>query len=471
MLRKHIARIKKKTAVRGRPPALIITIVLHLVLFFVSGIFVAVQVVKPAVPEFQAKKINRPKMPLKPLQVPVKMQQQAKQPKMSQKVLSLTPVKTTSIVLPDLTGLGSKGGLGVNLSGISLAGSLGFETTQVNVFGGKSKGDKFLFVLDVGRTILDDGIGGIPAYKIIKNELFAQISRLPPTVLFNVIVFSKDACHSFSKDLCTANEETVKKLKSWLTPLNADKVRFGIATLGFSGSKVAFEPVMPIPSRQDSWLASVCYAVQRRVDVMYWLGAEDKDPIDWVHKDLLDQAKGGKEVSNFRHPYGYNGYVDYPGGPQKWFDLVAKAQEMLNKENKERLARGQPVKVIPSSGNDVATVREMLPSAQLPQEVDTLAGHTRYYYTANDMFDYIQELQKKYDEKSALSVAIGLKKQKLKINVIHFVPKVLEGASGTHFEMYAVHDLARKTGGSYMKIQGLDAIRSSSGGSSELIPE
>lgn len=471
-LKELVKHKEAETAVKGKPSALIVTIVLHAILFFASGVFVAVQIATTPKTEIVGKKFERPKMQLKKLQVPVKIEQQSKQPKINQRVVSSSKVKTKSIdfKMPELSGIGG-GSAGVNVSGISLAGSLGFQTTQLNLFGLKSRGENILFVLDTTRTILADEIGGIAAYKIIKNELAALIGRLPPTALFNVVVFDNKGCRAFSKDMSRASEENVKKLKSWLAPLNSKINKYGLETLGSQGTTLYFDPIYPIPNEQNSWIAALTYAIQKNVDNMYWLGAQDD--IDWIHKDFLDSVKNGKPLSDpsGRYPTGAD-LSKYPGGPEAWMKKVAEAQKLYDKENRERLARGEPMRVITGSGNDTSLVKMYFPAGPFPVEFDE--GKTRYKYTADNVMDYIAALQKKIRGKGETKVLAGLKGKKLAINVVHFVPKSTAEiqTAGLDFELESMQDVARKTGGSYLKIQGMDQIKSSAtADSSEVIFE
>lgn len=461
-LKELVKHKEAETAVKGKPSALIVTIVVHAILFFASGVIVAVQIATRSETEIVGKQFERPKMQLKKLQVPVKIEQQSKQPKINQRVLSSRGVKTKSIdfKMPELSGIGG-GSAGVNISGISLVGSLGFQTTQLNLFGLKSRGENILFVLDTTRTILADEIGGIAAYKIIKNELAGLIGRLPPTALFNVVVYDNNqGCRAFSKDMSRASEENIKKLKSWLAPLNSKINKYGLETLGSQGTKLYFDPIYPIPNEQSSWIEALTYAIQKNVDNMYWLGADDD--IDWIHKDILDSVKNGKPLSDpsGRYPTGAD-LSKYPGGPEAWAKLVADARKLYDKENRDRLARGEAMRVITGSGNDTSLVKMYFPSATFPVEFDE--GKTRYRYTADNVMDYIAALQKKVRGKGGTTVLAGLKGKKLVINVVHFVPKSASEikTAGLDFELDVMQDVARKTGGSYLKIQGLDQIKSS----------
>lgn len=122
---------KKKGVVRGRSLAFIITVAVHVALIIVAGSYVAMTLIKKEEPKFEGKKISRPKMKLKKLQVPIKVKK-IKQPKFQQKMAA--PVKNTAMdfKMPSMGGI--KGGMG-SLDGGGL-GSLGFGMRFDTLFGG-----------------------------------------------------------------------------------------------------------------------------------------------------------------------------------------------------------------------------------------------------------------------------------------------------------------------------------------------
>jgi hypothetical protein len=453
---------KKPTAVKGRPSALIISILVHAVVFLVAGTFVAVTVVQRSEPKFEGKQIVRPKMKLKKLQVPVKIEKKMKQqaPKLSQRVTANTRVQTKAVdfKMPEIAGFG--GGVNIDLSGAGLGGgSLAFATPQINVFGLKSSGEKILFILDTNRNMLIDEIGGIPAYKIIKDELTSLISRLPPTSLFNVVVFDNMTARAFSKELSQASDENIKRLDAWLAPLNRDKTRFGVSTLAFPGTTLEFEPLAPIANIQRGWPAALSYGLQKGVDNIYWLGTDDY--MREIITELYNDVKRGKPLE---YPSGispeYQGY-DYQayGGKEKWDKLVADAREKLNEENERRKKAGQPIRVVPNHGGDPALVNMYFEGVPIPQR--KAAGHL-YYYKGDDVLSYIKAMQKKYAAQDYRSASIGLKQKKLSFNVIHFVPKVPPSNSFISIGNLGRLDMvARQMNGQYLKIEGMDAIQSS----------
>jgi hypothetical protein len=447
-----------QTAVKGRSPALIITIAIHAILLLIAGTFVAVTVVQRSETKFEGKQIARPKMKLKKLQVPVKIEQQVKRqaPSLSQRVTANTRISTKSadFKMPEVAGFGT--GSSVDLSGVALDGSLGFASTQINVFGLKSSGEKLIFLLDTSRSMLVDEVGGIPAYKIIKDELIHLISQLPPTALFNVVVFDTVQVRAFSPELSAAGSENIQKFKEWLTPLNSQLEKIGLETLLTPGTPLQFEPAPPIYNEQYGWMSGLSYALQKGADSLYWLGVSDV--VRPMQKTLWEDCTRGIPL---KYPKGWE--PDETGGMdfsvysrEKWDKLVQKANEKLTKENELRLAKNQPVRVI--SGGPKAVVRTYFPSEPQPP----LKGRSpAYMYTGKDILDYIEVMSQKYGAADRRKASIGLEKKPIRINVIQFMP-----ANQEPTPLPNLLDATRKNGG-YKQLRGLKAIVSEATGRAE----
>jgi hypothetical protein len=462
---------KQTTAVKGRSIAFLITLTVHLLLFFAAGAFVAMQVIERNETKFTGKQIVRPKMKLKKLHVPVKIEQQVKRqtPKLGQRVAAVQGVKTQAVdfKMPEMTGFGGGGG-GVEISGAGFGGSLGFATTQLNVFGLKSTGEKILFILDTSNNMMVDPIGGIPAYTIIKDELMGLIDRLPPTALFNVVVYEMRDARAFSEELCPASDANIAQLKAWLAPLNSQNEKVGMATLPSPGTKLQFEQLPPIYNDVRGWPRGVCYAIQKQVDSLYFLGTQAYvDPI-W-EKELTERKTGVVAAipvtAVASTAVDSKEQAEYEKAKAEWDKLVAEARQIYNEENARRKASGLPMQVIPGRGADSDLVQMILPKADMkygPMSPETIAARaglgSLYHYSNDEMLAYISAMSKKYGEQDRLSAKIGLKKKELSFNVIHFVPQ--DDKDNDSLSMLRL--MAERMNGKYMQIRGMRAIKSAS---------
>jgi hypothetical protein len=124
---------KKFLDKHAKSSAALISLGIHAVLLVVAISFVAVTVITKDDLSFEAKKVNRPRLKLKKLQVPVKYEKKKSQtPKFRQRIVVKKEVKAQEITMPEITGV--RGATGY-LNGGGGLGSLGFGL-EIDIFGG-----------------------------------------------------------------------------------------------------------------------------------------------------------------------------------------------------------------------------------------------------------------------------------------------------------------------------------------------
>ncbi len=126
---------KRFFANHSKSSALVVSLAIHAVLIVVAISFVAVKVIIKEEPDFVAKRVSRPKMPPKKLQVPVDVKKRKPKPRLRKRIVSQQK-NFADIKMPEITGI--KGGLG-NMGGDGL-GSMGFDMDIGDLFGGSSSG-------------------------------------------------------------------------------------------------------------------------------------------------------------------------------------------------------------------------------------------------------------------------------------------------------------------------------------------
>jgi hypothetical protein len=357
--------------------------------------------------------------------------------------------------MPDMAGLG--GGLG-GLGGAGFGGSLGFASTQIDLFGLKSRGEKIVFLLDSDNSMLADAIGGIPAYTIIKKELVKIVDAMPPTALFNVLVFDRSNCRALSPDMLPATDANLERFKKWIMPLNAQKNKYGLSTLGSPGTTIEFEPFPTVYNSRNNWVAGLGYAARKGADVVYLLGNSQDMPN--IYSKYYRDAKRGELLP---HEHGWppelpNVITDYEpcGGRQEWNQTVARARQLHRKFNQDRLARGLPVRVNPSMvPMDIWLVSTSLPDEKRP-EVERPRVGKEHNYTADDLEVYIGSVSRKYSS-SGPAASLGLATKSFTFNVVHFVTQ--GQMTNPSFRLERLSELVDKLGGEYVKIAGDKAIQ------------
>ncbi|MBN2164162.1 MAG: hypothetical protein JXR25_13510 [Pontiellaceae bacterium] len=113
-----------------RSSAFVVSVLIHGAFALIALTFVAVKVIIKADPTFDAVEVNRPKMNLRKLQVPVKDQKKTQAPKLRQNLVAKPRLKNVTITMPDIVGV--PGGMGAGPGG-GLAG-LGFAF-DMDLFG------------------------------------------------------------------------------------------------------------------------------------------------------------------------------------------------------------------------------------------------------------------------------------------------------------------------------------------------
>lgn len=199
----------------AKSSAMLASLAVHGILIAVAITFVAVSVIPKAEPDFVAKSVKRPKMPMKKLKVPVNLKKRKPKPRMRRRIV--TERKFAEIKMPEITGV--KGGLG-NMGGLGEEASLGFTMPEIDFFGSKSKGGNVVFIVHFGP----DTSGTTPYPRMtsytIRKRLHELINELPEYTLFNVTAYWHLHCTPFSDSLLQASPENKQLLLDWMEPVN-----------------------------------------------------------------------------------------------------------------------------------------------------------------------------------------------------------------------------------------------------------
>lgn len=443
-------QIKKRFfAKHSKSSALVFSIVVHSVIL-IAGLtwVVAENWIKPD-PGFAAvPPTDRPSIPLKDIQIPVNVRK--KKParprferiQVNQKVVQETP----EFQLPDFSNL--KGSFGGTSGGsIATGTSLGFMMPEIGILGTKAKGEKFFLILDTGNPMLEDRMGGIPAYTIIKQELIRVVEELPPTALFNVCVFGDEGTMTLFPKLVSANAENAGKVNAWLGPLNGSENAaisgaYGMKTLGPGGirqskdlRRLTFAKSLSSSGaqyHQERWFLPAMVAMEQQADSVFLLTNT------WGNQRVVTSRTMDRKTWN------------KTSDGKRWFQYVEKAKAKLAKENSERKASGEPPRVI--AHGDWGLMRAYYPDLPRPPNPD------HYYFTPRDFDDALQAVRAEFRSEH-LPEKSGLKKRRkheFTFNVVQFVSA--DGATENSVEKFK--KLVGLCRGDFQTIAGLDAIQS-----------
>ncbi|VGO14782.1 hypothetical protein PDESU_03351 [Pontiella desulfatans] len=218
---------KKKPffAKHAKSSAAMVSLGIHAAIILAAASFVAFKVIVKEEKVFVAKENKRPKMKLKKLQVPIKMEKRKKQTaKLRKRVVAKNPRRTQmDITMPEITGV--MGGMGaMDVSG-GLGGDIGFNIPEINFFGVKKKSEKVVFVVLAGPASTN-GSNGYQSPKsrmcfyTLRARLNDMVQSLPEYALFNATFFMSEITTPFSTNMLLATQENKDLLVEWGSTVN-----------------------------------------------------------------------------------------------------------------------------------------------------------------------------------------------------------------------------------------------------------
>jgi hypothetical protein len=221
---------KRFFANHAKSSAMVVSLVIHAILIVVAISFVAVTVIRKEDQKFVAKPVNRPKQPLKRLQVPVKVDKKKPKPKLRKQILvKKIDRKVPEFRMPEISGV--PGGLGAMGGGDGVS-SIGFTMPEIDFFGAKAKGETVVFVVHFGPATISGGgtkadgsdNRGTPFSRMtgltIRNRLEDLVDTLPEYTLFNVIAYYAGDAWAMEPNMQLATPANKQKVKDWMAPVN-----------------------------------------------------------------------------------------------------------------------------------------------------------------------------------------------------------------------------------------------------------
>lgn len=325
-------------AKHAKSSAFMVTLIVHALIILVAASFVAYKVIKKEEKVFVAKENKRPRMKLKKLQVPIKIEKRRKtSAKLRKRVVAKKPRLTaTDIQMPEITGV--LGGLGAMKGGEGLGTEVGFTMPEINFFGVKKRSEKVVFiVLAGGASTKGSNDYSSPksrmCFHTLKNRLNEMVLALPEYALFNAAFFQMDMTTPFSTNMLLATESNKKKMVEWgstVNPLHLE-LTYGPETI-YEGFWERFEqldwyagdvmtnnvpPIYPkwlyryspgphiqkhfITGARDErtfvhWNRAACFALEQKPDTIFILTTnyigEDEQPMIQMLTDICKDIYG-----------------------------------------------------------------------------------------------------------------------------------------------------------------------------------
>ena len=169
----------------AKSSAAMVSLIIHAVVLVAAISFVAVRVAVKEDVIFEPKPVQRPRVQLQKLRLPVEMKKKVPPPKLRQRLVTQTKIKPTQLVMPEVTGV--SGGTGF-LDGDGGLGGFDFKGLKVSFFGVQGGGNRLVFIIDYSWSMR-----GVGKEDIMRREAARVIEELPSNVEFAVILFNGPA--------------------------------------------------------------------------------------------------------------------------------------------------------------------------------------------------------------------------------------------------------------------------------------
>ena len=294
--------------------------------------------------------------------------EQPKQPfeqKLTMPSASSISIDKLDLSLPDIeqsfTVSAAIGGSGSSLLG-NAGGSIGLGLSSVDIFGLKSKAERFLVLIDANRRMVADDKGGLNSYQIIKDEVANVVENFLPGTLFNVILFDRDKVLYFNPKLIPASTETSRELVDWIAPINASPT-----SIGLEGNRQAVpiklnilpkDPVHQVllniqwDGNQVGLVTQL--ALEQNADAIFLLTGYHRG-FEELRRPMneAESEKWKREVNSSTYQNKLNKHVE------EIPEMTGRIREKLAEINEQRARRGQPPRILKDPSNIYKSAEEL----------------------------------------------------------------------------------------------------------------
>ncbi|MDR1281310.1 MAG: hypothetical protein LBK99_10880 [Opitutaceae bacterium] len=272
---------------------LLVTVIVHVILVIVAGVFVVQeQILKPK-KKFEAASATETTTAQRQIEHRLQVARKSASAPSSSSPISANRIMSTSegaLQLPDMPELPSMGaggfgsfgsgvGMGTGTDGIGGLGNVnpgGRGFMSLTFLGLTSQNvSKIVFVLDIGPDLMDLRKGGFQAFSIIREQLMQLVGTLPPAAEFGVVIFESNSHRTvnlYKRELQPANVANKEALFTWLSAINNDYRRIGVSS---AANRIAWQP-RPLPNAGLNpalivpvWTLGVQAALEMQPDTLY----------------------------------------------------------------------------------------------------------------------------------------------------------------------------------------------------------
>lgn len=388
---------------------------LHLVALFILGGITIVKYIIPDEAEFEEPPVIVEEEPPPEVKIEIKQkptQQPSQLSNLQMKPISNIAVDTVDVELPDMAdsftvsaGLGGTGG-GSLLGGTR--GSIGMGMSDVSVFGLKTRAERILFCVDIGREMVTDKKGGLYSFNVIRDEITDMVGNLSAGTLFNVMLIDRRRTTFFKPTNVSAGKAIHQELISWIAKYNTTDTNVGLE--GFGETNYTFKKPMPgelvyeaynfSGNRENETARLHQIILEQNIDAAFI--------ITGFHRGFENIRRRPTDSENTeweRHTSSSKYQKQLTGHKAEIEQMRKRIADELKKINTTRKAKGQPPRVLSSRHGVYSDVREL----ELKWNTPHPGWQPPYYIQENESGKYFREFIKtNYTEKAATPPSINL---------------------------------------------------------------
>ena len=217
--------------------AVVVSILVHVILATVAGIWIVAQYIQSEPPKFVAPPLPKIKVPPQSRQHRMNLAAHAglaSKPTFKKRLVSLRPtafslpeapkVSMDNMLTPDPSSMATSMVTGLSGSGVGQGAGTGFGIggaggkglgTGINFMGVKASGQRILLLFDVSKSVVNKAEkSGIPLAKI-KEETLSMIDKLPVDSRFGIIQFVRNY-KPFQTELIPATQPNRDLARKWV---------------------------------------------------------------------------------------------------------------------------------------------------------------------------------------------------------------------------------------------------------------
>jgi len=150
----------------------------------------------------------------------------------------------------------------------------GTGTPQVEFFGIRAEGEKFIFIIDASPGMLAQETGGLPAYNYIKETLRKTVAKMPAAVLYNVVLYDGEKIFQFRPQPVPATKQNNAALDEWLQPVNRDAADKGLTDKQDNYRRPPAPYQTAIGADAAHWLLALQSAFEQKADNVFILSSD-----------------------------------------------------------------------------------------------------------------------------------------------------------------------------------------------------